>query len=129
MNSVGTQRLIIWLTGSILGFQALTLVFDLVSCTALSFSYMRRHEWEPRALDERGMAQGTSISDPEHVPATICRDPHARVDSAVKQALSMVAGLAMGGAMGFSAATTADAQRPPTSEDEGGEGEGGEDRD
>ena len=125
MNHGGTQRLIIWLTGSILGFQALTLVFDLVSCTALSFSYMRRHEWELRSPDQRGMARGVPISGPEDVPATICRDPQARVDSAVKQALSMVAGLAMGGAMGFGAATTAAAKKPPTSEDEGGEEEGG----
>ena len=121
MNSGSTQRLVIWLTGSILGFQALTLVFDLVSCTALSFSYMRRHDWELRTPDRR-----REPLRPEDLPSTICRDPQARVDSAVKQALSMVAGLAMGGAMGFGAAANLSAQatkKPPRPEDEGGEGE------
>jgi hypothetical protein len=114
VNNGGTQRLVIWLTGSILGFQALTLVFDLVSCTALSFSYMQHHGQEPRVAP---------IDDPERAPAAICRDPHTRTDNAVKQALSMVAGLAMGGAMGFGTASTAAKKEPPTSEDEEGEKE------
>ena len=119
-----SRRLVVWISTGILGFQGLTLCFDLLNCTALSWLYVRLNGFdaavqrsvsladEPQAQRPRGRA---GVLDPDapmpppadsgpplpvHPLALFCARPQSRIDDAVSQGLSILAGLALGGSMG-----------------------------
>jgi hypothetical protein len=116
-----SRRLVVWISTGILGFQGLTLCFDLLNCTALSWLYVRLNGFDaavqrsaspvglPPARRPRG--QG-GVLDPDaptppvadsgppplvHPLALFCARPQGRIDDAVSQGLSILAGLALGG--------------------------------
>jgi hypothetical protein len=103
-----SRRLVVWISTGILGFQGATLTFDLLNCTALSWLYVRTHGLPvvERLVDEvagRGdvvdpdaPGQASTGSTPEHSVAQFCTRPQGRIDDAVKQGLSILAGLALG---------------------------------
>ncbi len=92
----------------ILGFQGATLAFDLINCTALSWLYVhtnglaaleRRVEeptGRPGVVDPDATQQPSGRSAPEHPVALFCTRPQGRIDDAVNQGLSILAGLALG---------------------------------
>ncbi|MEA5424345.1 hypothetical protein [Synechococcus sp. CBW1107] len=105
----------------ILGFQGLTLCFDLLNCTALSWLYVRLNGFdaavqrsvslagEPGAQRSMGKA-GVLVPDASTPPvedsgqsplvhplSLFCARPQGRIDDAVSQGLSILAGLALGG--------------------------------
>jgi hypothetical protein len=103
-----SRRLVVWISTGILGFQGATLAFDLLNCTALSWLYVRMHGLPAveRRVDE-GAGRGGVVdpdeppqpsagSTPEHPVAQFCASPQGRIDDAVKQGLSILAGLALG---------------------------------
>ncbi|WP_255090914.1 hypothetical protein, partial [Vulcanococcus limneticus] len=119
-----SRRLVVWISTGILGFQGLTLCFDLLNCTALSWLYVRLHGFdaavqrsvasapEPALQRPRGRGgvldpdaptppvAGSVSSLPVHPLALFCARPQGRIDDAVSQGLSILAGLALGGSMG-----------------------------
>ena len=103
-----SRRLVVWISTGILGFQGATLAFDLLNCTALSWLYVRANGVPAlaRRVDE-GAGRGDMVdpdapeqpsagSTPEHPVALFCTRPQGRIDDAVKQGLSILAGLALG---------------------------------
>ena len=103
-----SRRLVVWISTGILGFQGATLAFDLLNCTALSWLYVRMNGLT--AIERRVHATGGSRgvvdpdapeqpsggSTPEHPVALFCARPQGRIDDAVNQGLSILAGLALG---------------------------------
>jgi hypothetical protein len=106
-----SRRLVVWISTGILGFQGATLAFDLLNCTALSWLYVRMHGLPAveRRVDEKtphggvtepGTTQQPSSGPmPEHPAQLFCTRPQGRIDEAVKQGLSILAGLALGGSV------------------------------
>ena len=107
-----SRRLVVWISTGILGFQGATLAFDLLNCTALSWLYVRANGLAAleRRLEEtagRGGVvnpdapeQSSGRSTPEHPVALFCTRPQGRIDDAVNQGLSILAGLALGSSVG-----------------------------
>ncbi len=101
-----SRRLVVWISTGILGFQGATLAFDLLNCTALSWLYVRmnglpaleRRVEEPagRVVDPDAPQQPSVGSTSEHPVALFCARPQGRIDDAVNQGLSILAGLALG---------------------------------
>ena len=103
-----SRRLVVWISTGILGFQGATLAFDLLNCTALSWLYVRMNGLPAleRRVDETSSASGvvdpdapqqpSGTSTPEHPVALFCARPQGRIDEAVNQGLSILAGLALG---------------------------------
>ena len=103
-----SRRLVVWISTGILGFQGATLAFDLLNCTALSWLYVRMNGLPAlaRRVDEPGSSGGVVDPDapkqppvgstPEHPVALFCARPQGRIDDAVNQGLSILAGLALG---------------------------------
>jgi hypothetical protein len=91
-----SRRLVVWISTGILGFQGATLAFDLLNCTALSWLYVRTHGLPAveRRLDETPSPSGADVS--EQSIAVFCKHPQGRIDAAVNQGLSVLAGLALG---------------------------------
>lgn len=127
------RRLVVWIAAGILGFQGGTLALDLLNCTVLSWLYVRRYGLErmapSNALEQRppaGLGGPEAVSSPRHQPPArtstaqttphlspgpaaldptevFCNRPRNRVDEAVGQGLSILAGLALGGSVSGSA--------------------------
>jgi len=76
------RRLVVWISVGVLGFQGSALALDLLHCTLLSVLLAQRLGLE-RLL-----------------PEGPCAKPQRRVDAAVAQGLSVLAGLALGGQAG-----------------------------
>lgn len=119
-----SRRLVVWISTGILGFQGLTLCFDLLNCTALSWLYVRLNGFD--AAVQRPVSQAgergsqpprgqAGVLNPDastppvvdsappqlvHPLALFCANPQHRIDDAVSQGLSILAGLALGGSMG-----------------------------
>jgi hypothetical protein len=101
-----SRRLVVWISTGILGFQGATLAFDLLNCTALSWLYVRangvpaleRRVDDPagRVADLSAPQQPSGASNPEPPVALFCARPQGRIDDAVNQGLSILAGLALG---------------------------------
>ena len=103
-----SRRLVVWISTGILGFQGATLAFDLLNCTALNWLYVRMHGLpavERRVgenpgrrgvVDSDALQQSSTGSTAEHPVAQFCTRPQGRIDEAVKQGLSILAGLALG---------------------------------
>jgi hypothetical protein len=103
-----SRRLVVWISTGILGFQGATLAFDLLNCTALSWLYVRANGLAAlerrveKASDRAGVVdpdaspQPSGGSTPEHPVALFCTRPQGRIDDAVNQGLSILAGLALG---------------------------------
>ncbi|MFM2172817.1 MAG: hypothetical protein RLZZ54_744 [Cyanobacteriota bacterium] len=103
-----SRRLVVWISTGILGFQGATLAFDLLNCTALSWLYVRMNGLSaverrvdgagaPRGVvDQDAAEQPSDGSTPEHPVALFCMRPQGRIDDAVNQGLSILAGLALG---------------------------------
>jgi hypothetical protein len=103
-----SRRLVVWISTGILGFQGATLAFDLLNCTALSWLYVRTNglpAWERRvdepaslggAVDPDAPQQPSAGANPAHPVAEFCAHPQGRIDDAVNQGLSILAGLALG---------------------------------
>jgi hypothetical protein len=103
-----SRRLVVWISTGILGFQGATLAFDLLNCTALSWLYVRMNGLP--ALERQLVGSGSSAgvvdpdapqqpsaaSTPQHQVALFCARPQGRIDDAVNQGLSILAGLALG---------------------------------
>ncbi|MFN7629677.1 MAG: hypothetical protein ACK5R2_00120 [Cyanobacteriota bacterium] len=125
-----SRRLVVWISAGILGFQGGTLVLDLIHCSVLSWLYLRRYGLElvvpaerveqrppegvgfvvaggghaqpqaPRAADQSSMPQAHARPVPLDPTEVFCNRPRNRVDTAVGQGLSILAGLALGGTVG-----------------------------
>ena len=107
-----SRRLVVWISTGILGFQGATLAFDLLNCTALSWLHVRMNGLPAieRRVDEAGSSgdvvdpnpppQPAGGSTPEHPLALFCARPQGRIDEAVNQGLSILAGLALGSSVG-----------------------------
>jgi hypothetical protein len=125
-----SRRLVVWISAGILGFQGGTLVLDLIHCSVLSWLYLRRYGLElvvPAERVEQRPPEGVGLVVPEgghaqpQAPASadkspspqphprpvpldptevFCNRPRNRVDAAVGQGLSILAGLALGGSVG-----------------------------
>ncbi len=103
-----SRRLVVWISTGILGFQGATLAFDLLNCTALSWLYVRANGVPAveRRVDEGARLGGvedpdepqqhSGASTSEHAVALFCARPQGRIDDAVNQGLSILAGLALG---------------------------------
>ncbi len=103
-----SRRLVVWISTGILGFQGATLAFDLLNCTALSWLYVRMNGLPviEQRVDEGARLGGvedpdarqppSGASSPEHPVALFCARPQSRIDDAVNQGLSILAGLALG---------------------------------
>jgi hypothetical protein len=124
------RRLVVWIAAGILGFQGGTLALDLLNCTVLSWLYVRRYgleRMEPSVTIEQTPptgqggpeADGTPRHQPQAARSThqtppkpssgtvtvdptevFCNRPRNRIDDAVSQGLSILAGLALGGSVG-----------------------------
>lgn len=124
------RRLVVWIAAGILGFQGGTLALDLLNCTVLSWLYVRRYGLErvepPVNIQQRPIAglggpegggsprpKPQAASSPHQTPPkpgpvpvpldpteVFCNRPRNRVDDAVGQGLSILAGLALGGSVG-----------------------------
>ena len=115
-----SRRLVVWISTAILGFQGVTLAFDLLNCTALSWLYVRLNGFEPGpqqvvqqpggmpgegmrpsgGVPAEGAARSSSGSDRVSASSSLelfCARPQDRIDDAVNQGLSILAGLALGG--------------------------------
>jgi hypothetical protein len=101
-----SRRLVVWISTGILGFQGATLAFDLLNCTAISWLYVRMNglpaierrveESAGRVVDPDASEQPSGGSTPDHPVALFCARPQGRIDDAVNQGLSILAGLALG---------------------------------
>ena len=108
MRAMDSRRLVVWISTGILGFQGATLAFDLLNCTALSWLYVRtngltamerpveRPAGRGEVVDPDGQQQPSAQARPEHPVALFCTNPQGRIDDAVNQGLSILAGLALG---------------------------------
>lgn len=124
------RRLVVWIAAGILGFQGGTLALDLLNCTVLSWLYVRRYGLErmeasvsieqrppagrrepdvsgaPAPLRQARDSTHPTPAKPGPGPVTLdpteifCTRPRNRVDDAVSQGLSILAGLALGGSVG-----------------------------
>jgi hypothetical protein len=92
-----SRRLVVWISTGILGFHGSTLAFDLLNCTALSWLYVRVHGLP---VVERPPEQPSAGPTAEHPVALFCTRPQGRIDEAVNQGLSLLAGLALGNSVG-----------------------------
>ncbi|MCT0223867.1 hypothetical protein [Synechococcus sp. CS-1328] len=99
-----SRRLVVWISAGILGFQSVTLGFDLLNCTALSWLYVRLNGLAPApqvALRSQTPPPATALAPgpagPENPLTLFCARPQSRIDNAVGQGLSLLAGLALGG--------------------------------
>ena len=104
-----SRRLVVWISTGILGFQGVTLCFDLLNCTALSWVYVRTVGFQasvaraqmPAAATPNGSASTPPAAAPTPNPLNLfCERPQGRIDGAVSQGLSIRAGLALGGSVG-----------------------------
>ena len=118
-----SRRLVVWISTAILGFQGVTLAFDLLNCTALSWLYVRVNGFGPgpqQVVQQPGAIPGDDAKPSADVPAEgaaraasgsdrvsassslerFCARPQERIDDAVNQGLSILAGLALGGSAG-----------------------------
>ncbi|MFM7314301.1 MAG: hypothetical protein ACKO0M_14260 [Cyanobium sp.] len=114
-----SRRLVVWISTAILGFQGVTLAFDLLNCTALSWLYVRVNGFGPGPqqvvqqpgampgegarpsgdVPGEGAVRATSGSDKVSASTSLerfCARPQDRIDDAVNQGLSILAGLALG---------------------------------
>ncbi|QNI44870.1 hypothetical protein SynRCC2555_01084 [Synechococcus sp. WH 8101] len=107
-----SRRLVVWISTGILGFQGATLAFDLLNCTALSWLVLRVNglpRLERQQKHQPSAAENGLVLDPDAKPQTpagtadaqqtvslFCERPQNRIDDAVKQGLSILAGLALG---------------------------------
>jgi hypothetical protein len=112
MRAMTSRRLVVWISTGILGFQGATLAFDLLNCTALSWLVLRvnglprleRQQKHQPSAAERGLVLDpdakpqtqVGIADAQQVVSLFCERPQNRIDDAVKQGLSILAGLALG---------------------------------
>ena len=106
--AMDSRRLVVWISTGILGFQGATLAFDLLNCTALSWLYVRTNglaelerlveQPSDRAgvVDPDAPLKPSGASTSEHPVALFCTRPQGRIDDAVNQGLSILAGLALG---------------------------------
>jgi hypothetical protein len=99
-----SRRLVVWISTGILGFQGVTLCFDLLNCTALSWVYVRSVGFQAAtsrlqqpAATQRASAPPSAATNPL---GAFCERPQGRIDAAVSQGLSILAGLALGGSVG-----------------------------
>ena len=104
-----SRRLVVWISTGILGFQGVTLCFDLLNCTALSWVYVRSVGFQvnvaraqlPAAAPPNGSGGTPPAAAPTPNPLNLfCERPQGRIDGAVSQGLSILAGLALGGSVG-----------------------------
>jgi hypothetical protein len=72
-----SKRLVVWISAGILVFQGGALAVDLFNCMTVTWLLLQR----------RGVAE---LEQP------FCSRPHGRIDAAVAQGLSVLAGLALG---------------------------------
>ena len=108
MRAMDSRRLVVWISTGILGFQGATLAFDLLNCTALSWLYVRTNGLAAmeRPAGRHGVVnpdapqQPLAQAKPEHPVALFCTRPQGRIDDAVNQGLSILAGLALGSSVG-----------------------------
>ena len=112
MRAMDSRRLVVWISTGILGFQGATLAFDLLNCTALSWLYVRtnglaamerpveRPSGRGGVVDPDAPKQPPGGSAAEHPVALFCTRPQDRIDDAVNQGLSILAGLALGSSVG-----------------------------
>ena len=108
MRAMDSRRLVVWISTGILGFQGATLAFDLLNCTALSWLYVRtnglaamerpieRAVGRGGEMDPHAPQQHSAEAEPGHPVALFCTRPQGRIDDAVNQGLSILAGLALG---------------------------------
>ncbi len=112
MRAMTSRRLVVWISTGILGFQGATLAFDLLNCTALSWLVLRvnglprleRQQKRQPSAAERGLVMDpdakpqtpAGTSDAQQAVSLFCERPQNRIDDAVKQGLSILAGLALG---------------------------------
>lgn len=52
-----SRRLVVWISTGILGFQGLTLCFDLLNCTALSWLYVRLSGFDAAVQRSESLAE------------------------------------------------------------------------
>jgi len=104
-----SRRLVVWISTGILGFQGVTLCFDLLNCTALSWVYVRSVGFQASvaraqvaaAAPANGSGNAAPAAGPTPNPLNLfCERPQGRIDGAVSQGLSILAGLALGGSVG-----------------------------
>ena len=108
-----SRRLVVWISTAILGFQGVTLAFDLLNCTALSWLYVRLNGFAPPPQSQAQQPSGppgglaspsevmhpaepSNTAQPTQPLAFFCARPQDRIDDAVNQGLSILAGLALG---------------------------------
>jgi len=92
LQQMNSRRLVVWISAGILSFQGATLAFDLLNCTALSWLYVRSNGLP--ALEQQ------QNIPPEAPVSVFCSRPQDRIDEAVSQGLSILAGLALGSSVG-----------------------------
>ena len=104
-----SRRLVVWISTGILGFQGITLCVDLLNCTGLSWVYVRSVGFQanvartqvPEADSPNGSGSTPPVAAPTPNPLNLfCERPQGRIDGAVSQGLSLLAGLALGGSVG-----------------------------
>jgi hypothetical protein len=95
-----SQRLVVWISTGILGFQGVTLCFDLLNCTALSWVYVRSVGFQASVVRAQVAAAAPANGSGNAAPAAgpmpnplnlFCERPHGRIDGAVSQGLSILA--------------------------------------
>ncbi len=104
-----SRRLVVWISAGILGFQGATLAFDLLNCTVLSWIFVREHGLGARGEPQGRQQAGPRLEQPQATPPLVsvfdptgvfCEQPHKRIDAAVEQGLTILAGLALGSSVG-----------------------------
>ena len=61
-----SRRLVVWISTGILGFQGLTLCFDLLNCTALSWLYVRLNGFDVAVQRSVSLAHSPRLApDPD----------------------------------------------------------------
>jgi len=95
MRAMTSRRLVVWISTGILGFQGATLAFDLLNCTALSWLVLRVNGL-PRLERQQKHQPSAGTGDAQQAVSLFCERPQNRIDDAVKQGLSILAGLALG---------------------------------
>ena len=80
-----SRRLVVWISTAILGFQGVTLAFDLLNCTALSWLYVRLNGFGPAPLASSWSRQ----PEPPRGPATIRPLPPSHCSVLVPRSGSM----------------------------------------
>ncbi len=77
-----SRRLVVWISTGILVFQGSALALDLLNCCAMGWLLLLR--------------QGATASALSRSALEVCNRPQDRLDRAVGQGLSVLAGLALG---------------------------------